>query len=76
MDEGFQRDLAWFVRFLETFNDQVYFNISPVSTTVHVDPSLAHAGGVWGRNGFCIPLQPLLDSSLCPGHTVAMFNGK
>ena len=57
LNEDFQRDIAWFLEFLPTFNGITYFNKSEVdkTQTLFLDASLTGLGGS-GDVGFMLPL--------------------
>ena len=61
LNEEFQRDIAWFLEFLPTFNGITYFRKPEVdeSQTLFLDASLTGLGGVWRRRVFATPVRQI-----------------
>ena len=47
-----EKDLLWFIRFLQSFNGVVTFKRSPIQEHVFVDATLTGLGGVWGSHAY------------------------
>ena len=62
LDKDFHRDVAWFNRFLETFNGTSFFKKSPENFTLHLDACLTGLGGVFGNKVYHIALPEELTA--------------
>ena len=72
-DIGFYQDLAWFTRFLHTFNGVVVFRWDPVSIHAYVDATLTQLGGAWGKRVYAVKIPLELGNNLSITH-FEMFN--
>ena len=51
-NESFQKDLLWFICFLQSFNGVVTFKRLPIQEHVFVEATLTGLGGVWGNHAY------------------------
>ena len=64
------QDIAWFIKFLPTFNGITYFRTPEVDTdqTLFLDASLTGLGGVWRRRLYATPVRQIPGFSLTIVH--------
>ena len=61
LDDGFRKDVSWFVKFLKRFNGSVYFFKQLVlpCNNLYLDASLTGIGGNWGSKVFACKIADL-----------------
>ena len=56
LNADFQKDIAWFNRFLDVFNGTCFFKKQQVNFFLHLDACLTGLGGIFDRDVYHIPL--------------------
>ena len=72
---GFFQDLAWFIKFIPSFNGKTYFNkgLPSADYQVFIDASLTGLGGYWNGRAYATPVYSILGFKLGIVH-LEMFN--
>ena len=63
LNDDFQRDLAWFDKFLPTYNGISMYVHKKSDSILELDACLTGLGGCWGQYVYHIPIKPWLCKS-------------
>ena len=66
LTHGFFQDLAWFIKFIPSFNGHTYFNkgLPSADNQVFIDASLTGLGAYWNGRAYATPVYSILGFKL------------